>query len=217
MSANQIDSDVTSPIEGLSLVTSHCSTYTSNTRATTPEEALALAYRTILISADDQYSIKLLEAAFVTYEPFETCDCAFCGRGQNDCACLAWETRDAPVPSTKKDFLRYLDSRKMTALTLQKSLTSYLLAISQHVPLGMAFNEDQKTKCSKMDRQLEDIKDRIKDLTRAAGLLKLDGAVIPLGLTKACGYFERLLANCLGNARENHVCLKLNYMLTRGK
>ncbi|MCJ1329732.1 hypothetical protein MMC10_006412 [Thelotrema lepadinum] len=193
------------------------STFTTetNTRATTPDSGIAFNYRTIPVAVDDVSGIKSLEAAFINSEELEVWSCAFCRKEQRECKCQAWWLEAESVPSTKRDFVEYLDSQGRNASALQASLASYLLAIEKHVPFGLSFNIDQKRKCGTMDQQLEFIRERVADLKTASELLDSDEIGIPEGIRKACAYVECLLANCAGNARENHVCLKLNFTLAQ--
>ena len=194
---------------------SYVSTETTNTRATTPDPGLPLNYRTILISHNDMLNIKLLEAAFDKYEPFDNWACAFCGKEREKCGSQTWHIGLNSVPETKLDFVKYLGFQGEAACTLQASLASYVLELEQHVPFGLTFNADQKTKCNTLNQQLEILKERVEDLKTACILLVNDGTKVPDGMKKACGNLEHVLANGVGNVRENHVCFKLNYMLTK--
>ena len=199
-----------------SSTTSFASSNAESTRATTPEYELAFDdYYTIFLSPDNNVSIKSLEAAFIHFEPFRIWSCAFCEEDSKRCSCRAWPTSENPVHSNRTDFLTYLDQQEEAAKTLQECSLSYLLALEESTPFGLAFNIDQRAKCNTMNRQLELVKRRIRDLSNASALLTEGNDTVPDGFRGACIFFESLLANCLGNVRENHVCLKLNYTLAK--
>ena len=209
----EAEKDPASPSEeALSHTTSCTSTSTENTAATTPENDLVFSYRTIPVALCEISSIESLEAAFIKFEPFETWVCSFCGRTHEQCSVQAWQTSNVSALSTKGDFMKYLASQTAATKAVQESLLSYLLALEKDVPFSLAFNQDQRAKCNAMDRQLGLIQDRLQDLLKASELLK-NHEIVPNGLKEACSHLGRLLGNCLGNARENHVCLKLNYRL----
>ncbi|KAI4150474.1 MAG: hypothetical protein LQ340_004043 [Diploschistes diacapsis] len=216
MSSTELDTEFDHSYEEPNNAKSYSSTDTQNTRATTPEHGLALEYRTILVPTEDASSVQSLDAAFIRYEPFAAWTCAFCDYEEDRCSCLAWPVLHGTVPTTKQDFLTYLESQEKSASALQHSSISYILAIEEHVPFSLAFNRDQRFKCNTMHHQLELIKTRIVDLKTASALLKDDEDRVPRGFRVACTFMESLLANCNGNARENHVCFKLNFKLTQG-
>ena len=211
---DDLGSDIAS--EGLSHITSHTSTCNQSTRATTPDNELFFGFRTILIATHETTSISALETAFDKYEPFERWTCAFCGQMDGDCIARAWKANEGPIPRTKRDFLTYLRAEAKAAADVQNASASYLQAIEEHVPFGLGFNRNQKMKCAIMDTQLNLIIDRIRDLITSAALIK-DDHHVPDGFRVACDYLRPVLANCVGNARENHVFYKLNHTLTVGK
>lgn len=197
---------------------SHSSSYFSsnafNTQVTTPGGIASGGYHTIIITTKDLGSIKAIDSAFVEFEPFKNFKCAFCSSlTEITCNCQALETVDAAVPATKKKMFRYLVREEDEASHIQAAILAYLLVLEKHVPFGTEFNLDQQAKSGVMNRQLEDVKHRISDIKRAIELLDNDGSQVPEGILGACKFFRPVLANCLGNARENHICFKLNFKL----
>ena len=208
--------DISSPetISPASHSSSYFSSNTFNTQATTPGGITTGGYHTIIITTKDLGSIKAIERAFVEFEPFKNFRCAFCSSiSQITCKCQALETVDAAVPATKKKLLRYLEQEEVEASHIQAAILAYLLVLEKHIPFGIDFNLDQQGKSGVMHQQLEDVKHRISDMKRALELLDSDRSLVPGGILGACHFFRPVLANCLGNARENHICFKLNFKL----
>ncbi|CAF9919428.1 MAG: hypothetical protein GOMPHAMPRED_001814 [Gomphillus americanus] len=193
---------------------SYFSTNTVNTQATTPGEITLGGFHTIIVTPKNLGSIAALERAFIEFEPFKKFCCAFCADDGVTCKCQALPTTThSRPPGSKKKLLRYLAQEQAEADHIQAATLAYLLVLEKHVPFGLAFNLDQQAKCGRMNGQLEHVKYRIADVRRALELLDDDLCAVPTGILEACTLFRPVLANCLGNARENHICFKLNFKL----
>ena len=194
---------------------SYFSTTTINTQATSPGGISLGGFHTIIVLPRDLGSITALEQAFIEFEPFKKFCCAFCSEDGSTCKCqaLSTSTHSRP-PASKKKLLRFLEQEQAEADHIQAATLAYLLVLEKHVPFGLAFNLDQQRKCGRMNGQLEHVKNRIADVRRALEVLDDDDiSDVPNGILEACTFFRPLLANCLGNARENHICFKLNFRL----
>ena len=75
---------------------------------------------------------------------------------------------------------------------------------------------DQEVKIGRMRVQLEALRGRFETLRTVTEMLA-GWEEVPSELRLACDRARALLANCYGNVRECHVCLKLNYMLVAGE
>ena len=208
---------VHTPSDGNSDTTSPSHTHSIDTGSTTPEEPSESGFLTITVHSQDLSSLKSIEEAFIVSEPFNFWTCSFCAESQDNCHCYMTETTPGSIPHTKAKLLLYLLSEKKEATLLQDATLSYLLAIDEYKPLGEAFNRDQHHKCGIMHHQLELVKARILDLTKAVQAIPNEDDAVPEGLLSACSRFRDVLSNCYGNTRENHVAFKLNFMLCHAK
>ena len=172
-------------------------------------------YRTLNVP----YGVPLSELTnhFVLTEPFLNWECAFCSSAGSLCRCQRIDTSPGAVPMTRDQFSDFVLAEQLEAAKLQRASASYIGALERCVPLGQAFNADQRHKIALATQQLERLKERFADLLLAAQMLGREGDKVPREMIEACELARGLLANCFGNIRECHVCFKLNYMLCKGE
>ena len=161
----------------------------------------------------------ILLALLTTPDPFITWTCAFCTQAPPACQCLSAATNPETTPKTTPQFLKLLTSEAHEVRKLEDACTSYIHALETHVPLGEEFNADQRVKIQRTRRQLTMLGERLEVLARATEILSTVGGddakegLVKEELRTSTDRARAVLANCCGNLRECHICLKLNYTL----